>query len=118
MPISPQLLISMQWFNQIPEAPVDALSEKTTKTDGNFMLLKYRADLLYFQKAYHQSAIQYEAVLKEVPLSNSVVHREVTDSLARCLLHVGEFKNALEKAQLLVSMCKLICSIVFHLHHS
>ena len=107
----------MQWFNQIPEVPVDALSENTPNTEGSFMLLKYRADLLYYKKEYRQSAVQYEAVLKEVPVSNSVVHREVTDSLARCWLHVGEFQRALEKGQMLVSICKLVYSIVLFLQY-
>lgn len=96
----------MQWFNYSSEVPEDTCSDSAPSAGVNFMVLKYRADLLYFEKEYGKSAVQYEAVLKEVPLSNSVVHREVTDSLARCWLHVGEFQKALEKAQLLVSIHK------------
>ena len=43
------------------------------------------------------------ATLQVLPPSNRVVHREVKDSLTRCYLGHGEFRNALGRAEELVA---------------
>ena len=88
----------IQWF-----------TEHHDDNDGDFMLIKYRADLLYLQKQYSAAVPGYEASLRSVPPSNGVVVRELTESLARCWLHLERPRLALEKACLLVSS---VCAYV------
>ena len=88
----------MQWFT---EPRYDSCTDSSSP-DSDFMLTKFRADLAYLQRQYKQAATLYEATLRAVPPSNTVVVREVTESVARCRLHLSQPKLALEKAQLLV----------------
>jgi len=44
----------------------------------------------------------YNHILKVLPVTNALVRREVTDSLARCQLHLGEYNEALAYAKSLV----------------
>lgn len=67
------------------------------------MLLKYRADLLYYQKQYESALTFYEATLEAVPPTNNVVVREMNQSLVKCRLHLKQPQLALETAWLLVS---------------
>ena len=89
---------SVQWFT---EPKYDSCTDSSSP-DSDFMLTKFRADLLYLQRQYEQAVTLYEATLRAVPLSNTVVVREVTESVARCSLHLSQPELALEKAWLLV----------------
>ena len=44
----------------------------------------------------------YNHILEILPPTNALVRREVTDSLARCQLHLGEYSKALVYARSLV----------------
>ena len=70
--------------------------------DGDFMLLKYRADLCYSTKDFRTAAALFERVLELLPPLNAMVKREVTDSLARCYSQLGEHQQAKERAEQLV----------------
>ena len=67
------------------------------------MLLKFRADFLYYRKQYSAAVEVYHHVLELLPPTNALVRREVADSLARCQLHLGGYVEALEYAKSLVS---------------
>jgi len=69
----------------------------------NHMLLKFRADFLYYRKQYSAAVEIYHHVLELLPPTNALVRREVADSLARCQLHLGGYVEALEYAKSLVS---------------
>lgn len=66
------------------------------------MLLKYRADLLYYQKDYKSAAQLFEDTLGKLPQISSLVKREIIDSIARCYLHLKEYAKAKENAEQLV----------------
>ena len=86
------------------------LSESTACSHGgaqseactDFMLLKYRADLCYSLKDFTLAAQLFEQVLELLPPMNAMVKREVTDSLARCYRHLGDYQKAKERAAQLV----------------
>ena len=85
----------------------DADASDTGNTGGqeleNHMLLKFRADFLYYRKQYSTAVEVYHHVLELLPPTNALVRREVADSLARCQLHLGGYVEALEYAKSLVS---------------
>lgn len=69
---------------------------------GDFMLLKYRADLCYSLKEFSSAADLFEQVLELLPPLNAMVNREVVDSLARCYSHLGQHQLAQERAKEMV----------------
>ena len=69
---------------------------------GDFMLLKYQADLCYSLKEFSSAAGLFEQVLELLPPLNAMVKREVVDSLARCYSHLGQHQLALERAKQMV----------------
>jgi hypothetical protein len=67
------------------------------------VILKYRADLCYRRQQLDTATSLYLGIIEVLPPSNRVVHREVKDSLTRCYLGCGEFRNALRCAEELVA---------------
>ena len=90
----------IQWFLQDPGAS-DGGSSGTQETE-NHMLLKFRADFLYYRKQYSAAVEVYHRILEILPPTNGLVRKEVTDSLTRCQLHLGGYLEALEYAKSLV----------------
>ena len=98
----------MQWFNATTNGG-DADEE------GAHVILKYRADLCYHRQQLHTATSLYLTILEVrhtnkslsssfheffqiLPASNRVVKREVMDSLLRCHLRQGEYRDALRYA--------------------
>ena len=90
----------LQWFLQ------DTV-EGARDSEGH-TLLKYRADFLYHRKQYSAAVAMFNHILEILPSTNALVRREVTDSLARCQLHLGEYSKALVYAKSLVGYTPLL----------
>ena len=90
------LHLLLQWFLQ-----------DTIEGAEDHTLLKYRADFLYHRKRYPAAVATYNRILEILPATNALVRREVTDSLARCQLHLGEYSEALVYAKSLVGYTPL-----------
>ena len=91
----PQITVLWQWF-------VKATGVGGTEGD-NHVILKFQADLFYHRGLYQEASSRYSQVLEVLPPSNTVVRREVADSLARCSLQQGDPDLAVECARRLVS---------------
>lgn len=103
----------VQWFleeshpankiSQVPSGGGNFVScEQPQRGAGDFMLLKYRADLCYSLKDFSSAAVLFEQVLELLPPLNAMVKREVVDSLARCYSHLGQHELAQESAKQMV----------------
>ena len=66
------------------------------------MLLKYRADLLYYQRDFQSATQLYKETLSILPQISSLVKREIIDSLTRCYIHLKDYARAMETADQLV----------------
>lgn len=71
--------------------------------DDDHVILKFRADLFYHRGLYQEASTHYSRVLETLPPSNTVVRREVEDSLARSSLQLGDPHQAVDYARKLVS---------------
>ena len=98
--------LCVQWFleESFPGsfANCERPKEQPRVGGGDFMLLKYRADLCYSLKEFSSAAGLFEQVLELLPPLNAMVKREVVDSLARCYSHLGQHQLALERAKQMV----------------
>ncbi|XP_073404302.1 uncharacterized protein C8orf76 homolog [Dendrobates tinctorius] len=65
-------------------------------------VLKFWADLSYRQEDYVKAFTVYSDCSALIPLANNAMRRDVQESQARCLIHLGRHKEALEIAELLV----------------
>ena len=71
--------------------------------DLGFMVLKYKADLIYYQRNYLEASELYKKVLAVVPRSNGCVTREIREALVRCYLRLEQGELAQLEAEHLVS---------------
>ncbi|KAM9325029.1 uncharacterized protein C8orf76-like [Gastrophryne carolinensis] len=78
-----------QWFSEEP-----GISDPT---DVHTML-KFRADFSYRQKNFLKSLDEYSRCYELVPSTNNAMRRDVQESQARCLIHLGRYTEALEIA--------------------
>ena len=86
------------------QAPLPDVSiEQGSIHDIDFMVLKYKADLFYYQRHYKRASELYEKILLLIPKSNAYVMRETRDALARCYLRLGNGELAKQEAEKLVS---------------
>ena len=56
---------------------------------------KYQGDLLYHKHEYQQALVMYQESWQSLPPNNTVLERELLESMAMCLLKLGKFNEAL-----------------------
>ncbi|KAG8552409.1 hypothetical protein GDO81_004519 [Engystomops pustulosus] len=81
-----------EWFNE--DLNPDDLVEVHT-------VLKFRADLSYRQEDFEKAFSEYSDCCALIPPANNAMRRDVQESQARCLMHLGRHKEALEIAEML-----------------
>ncbi|KAG9466378.1 hypothetical protein GDO78_016718 [Eleutherodactylus coqui] len=64
-------------------------------------ILKFRADLSYRQEDFEKAFKEYSECSALIPPGNNAMKRDVQESQARCLIHLGRPKEALEITQML-----------------
>ncbi|XP_068114691.1 uncharacterized protein C8orf76 homolog isoform X2 [Hyperolius riggenbachi] len=64
--------------------------------------LKFRADWSYRQKNFLKAFNEYSSCYKLLPASNNAMRRDVQESQARCLIHMGRYTEALEISDILM----------------
>ncbi|XP_053169409.1 uncharacterized protein C8orf76 homolog isoform X2 [Hemicordylus capensis] len=64
-------------------------------------LKKFRGDLAYKQQEFKKALFEYSGCLALLPLSNIAMRRDVQESQARCLAHLGRCEEALEITEML-----------------
>lgn len=62
---------------------------------------KFRADFSYRQEDFEKAFTEYSDCCALLPPANHVMRRDVQESQARCLIHLGRHKEAWEIAELL-----------------
>ncbi|XP_060098917.1 uncharacterized protein C8orf76 homolog isoform X2 [Heteronotia binoei] len=62
---------------------------------------KFRGDLAYSQQDFKKALCEYSSCYALLPPSNIAMRRDVQESRARCLAHLGRHKEALEIAEML-----------------
>ncbi|XP_015284446.1 PREDICTED: uncharacterized protein C8orf76-like isoform X2 [Gekko japonicus] len=62
---------------------------------------KFRGDLAYKQQEFKKALCEYSSCHDLLPPSNVAMRRDVQESQARCLAHLGQYKEALEIAETL-----------------
>ncbi|KAL8181713.1 UNVERIFIED_CONTAM: hypothetical protein K2H54_023135 [Gekko kuhli] len=62
---------------------------------------KFRGDLAYKQQEFKKALREYSSCHDLLPPSNTAMRRDVEESQARCLAHLGQYKEALEIAGML-----------------
>uniref|UniRef100_A0A8C5RCS2 Chromosome 8 open reading frame 76 n=1 Tax=Laticauda laticaudata TaxID=8630 RepID=A0A8C5RCS2_LATLA len=60
---------------------------------------KFRGDLAYKKQEYQKALQKYSSCLALVPSSNNAMRRDLKESQARCLAHLGKHKEALRIAE-------------------
>ncbi|XP_007435951.2 uncharacterized protein C8orf76 homolog [Python bivittatus] len=63
---------------------------------------KFRGDLAYKQQEFQKALQEYSSCLALVPPSNTAMRRDLKESQARCLAHLGKHEEALRIAENLV----------------
>ncbi|KAM5141237.1 uncharacterized protein C8orf76-like [Mantella aurantiaca] len=104
-----------QWFSE--DMKGDDPTEEHT-------ILKFRADSSYRQKNFLRAFDEYNSCIELLPIANNAMRRDVQESQARCLIHLGRFTEALEIAQALMKgvnntdhlTCALNLQITIHNH--
>ncbi|KAM4703242.1 uncharacterized protein C8orf76-like [Rhinophrynus dorsalis] len=81
-----------QWFSE------DLNSEDTVEV---ITALKFRADAAYRQTDFKKALGDYSSCFLLLPPSNTAMRRDVQESQARCLLHLGRYSEALDLAKIL-----------------
>ena len=56
---------------------------------------KCQGDLLYHKHEYQQALVMYQESWQSLPPNNTVLERELLESIAMCLLKLGKFNEAL-----------------------
>ncbi|XP_054840341.1 uncharacterized protein C8orf76 homolog [Eublepharis macularius] len=77
--------------------------EETTCEDEaeSINVKKFRGDLAYNQQEFKKALREYSSCLTLLPSSNIAMRRDVQESQARCLAHLGRHEEALEIAEVL-----------------
>ncbi|KAM3842052.1 uncharacterized protein C8orf76-like [Vipera latastei] len=60
---------------------------------------KFRGDLAYKQQEFQKALQEYSSCLALVPSSNAAMRRDLKESQARCLAHLGKHEEALRIAE-------------------
>ncbi|XP_015679941.1 uncharacterized protein C8orf76-like [Protobothrops mucrosquamatus] len=60
---------------------------------------KFRGDLAYKQQEFQKALQEYSSCLALVPSSNTAMRRDLKESQARCLAHLGKHEEALRIAE-------------------
>ncbi|XP_011359073.1 uncharacterized protein C8orf76 homolog isoform X3 [Pteropus vampyrus] len=78
-----------QWFYEETESndDVEALTIK-----------KFKGDLAYRRQEYQKALQEYSSISEKLPPANLAMKRDVQESQARCLVHLGRHAEALEIA--------------------
>lgn len=76
----------MQWFMQ-HNPDEDEFERQNIK--------KYQGDLLYQRQKYKEALCMYQDSWQCLSPNNAVLGRELTESMALCLLQLGKFEDAL-----------------------
>ncbi|XP_075698770.1 uncharacterized protein C8orf76 homolog [Rhinoderma darwinii] len=76
-----------RWFNE--DLNTEDLVEVNT-------VLKFRADLSYRQEDFEKAFNEYSDCFALIPPANNAMRRDVQESQARCLIHLGKYMEALE----------------------
>ncbi|XP_053547645.1 LOW QUALITY PROTEIN: uncharacterized protein C8orf76-like [Bombina bombina] len=63
--------------------------------------IKFRGDLAYRQQDFEKALQEYNSCFLLLPPSNAAMRRDVQESQARCLAHLGRYEEALELAEIL-----------------
>lgn len=82
-----------QWFRE--DVKGDDPSDEQT-------MLKFRADLSYRRENFLKAFDEYRSCYALIPATNNAMRRDVLESQARCLIHLGRSTEALEIAQALM----------------
>ncbi|KAL7984089.1 hypothetical protein Chor_002659, partial [Crotalus horridus] len=64
---------------------------------------KFRGDLAYKQQEFQKALQEYSSCLALVPSSNTAMRRDLKESQARCLAHLGKHEEALRIAENLLT---------------
>lgn len=75
-----------QWFMR--SSPNNDPAEKQN-------IRKFQGDLLYHKHKYEQAFVMYQESRQRLPPNNTVLDRELLESMAMCLLKLGKFNEAL-----------------------
>ncbi|KAB0357777.1 hypothetical protein FD754_001933 [Muntiacus muntjak] len=59
---------------------------------------KFKGDLAYRRQEYQKALQEYSSISEKLPSTNFAMNRDVQEGQARCLVHLGRHKEALEIA--------------------
>ncbi|KAK3601535.1 hypothetical protein CHS0354_027677 [Potamilus streckersoni] len=95
-------------YNAKFSSPLWFLSATAEDTDSVAQIRKFKGDNFFYLGNYREAAEAYRACLDVLPENNKIMQREVSESLARCFLHLGEAEKALKLAEELQKNCMTV----------
>ncbi|XP_019829554.2 uncharacterized protein C8orf76 homolog isoform X3 [Bos indicus] len=93
--------LSFFFIRCFPESyPGEWFYEETGSSDDVEALTvqKFKGDLAYRRQEYQKALQEYSSISEKLPSTNFAMKRDVQEGQARCLVHLGRHKEALEIA--------------------